>query len=622
MIPGLRTLVAATVLALLTTLTLSPEFIPSAGAQTTTCGAPDLGGRVEVWSTVLTVGVGDAGTTFEKFGYSKTDDYGELSDESFQLDNETVTVTEIFEWLSGLRFSVDKDVSLLPSFESMRLHFCDSAVDFSDGTIITSSKGFHWQSHDYDWSSVTTIHVALSFPSNSEATGHPSIEGGRPVLGRTLTAGRGTIADENGLDNASYSYQWVRIDGANDLNIFLNISDAVGATYTVTSEDVGKSLKVVATFTDDLGYPETPSSNPIGPVGTALTCGAPDLGGRTEVWSATLTVELLALPGGLEGGYGYSIDSDGELSDTSFQINRETVTVTGLRELGGGIILKLDVDPDLLPAFPSLWLHFCDVTLNVNDTIPMVNGVEWPGSGITWESATTIVVALSKPANSPATGTPSITGTPRVGATLTASTADISDDSGKPSVFEYQWVRVNGSNRTNIGAGQRTYRVTDDDEGSHIQVEVKFTDDLDYEEGPLRSASTDIVTEAIARPPGSLRIGTDAGSADERNITSTRIFAQEFSTGSNENGYTLTRMWVSGPKSTGSFHPSSYDISIWSADGSGNPGVQVFAWDIDSAFHEGGGCAVHFSHGSRRSRNQTRSEHDVFHRGQNDRPEY
>ena len=46
---------AATVLALLTTLTLSLGFVPSAGAQTTTCGAPDLGGRVEVWRATLTV---------------------------------------------------------------------------------------------------------------------------------------------------------------------------------------------------------------------------------------------------------------------------------------------------------------------------------------------------------------------------------------------------------------------------------------------------------------------------------------------------------------------------------------------------------------------------------------
>ena len=96
-------------------------------------------------------------------------------------------------------------------------------------------------------------------------------------------------------------------------------------------------------------------------------------------------------------------------------------------------------------------------------------------------------------------------------------------------------------------------------------------------------------TTTTAPPPkGSLLIGTDAGSADHENITSTRIFAQEFSTGSNENGYTLTRMWVSVGRDTGSLRPNAYDISIWSADGSGNPDQQVFAWDVDSAFYGGG----------------------------------
>ena len=112
------------------------------------------------------------------------------------------------------------------------------------------------------------------------------------------------------------------------------------------------------------------------------------------------------------------------------------------------------------------------------------------------------MVALSAPIlpNNLATGTPTITGTPKVGTTLTASTADISDDDGKPSVFEYQWVRVNGSNRTNVGADQRTYTARDTDAGSQIQVEVTFTDDAGNEEGPLRSARTDAVT-ALNAPP-------------------------------------------------------------------------------------------------------------------------
>ena len=72
-------------------------------------------------------------------------------------------------------------------------------------------------------------------------------------------------------------------------------------------------------------------------------------------------------------------------------------------------------------------------------------------------------------------------------------------------MFEYQWVRLNtsnhGSNRTNVGADQRTYTVTDDDAGSQIQVEVTFTDDAGNEEGPLRSARTDVVTTLNAPPP-------------------------------------------------------------------------------------------------------------------------
>ena len=68
-------------------------------------------------------------------------------------------------------------------------------------------------------------------------------------------------------------------------------------------------------------------------------------------------------------------------------------------------------------------------------------------------------------------------------------------------MFEYQWVRVNGSNRTNVGADQRTYTVRDTDAGSQIQVEVTFTDDAGNEEGPLRSVATDIVTALNAPPP-------------------------------------------------------------------------------------------------------------------------
>ena len=501
---------AATVLALLTALTLSLGFVPSAGAQTTTCGTPDLGGRVEVWSAVLTVEALFAGTIAYGYGYIEQPNIsgGELSDESFELDSRTVTVTELRENAGDVGISINVNPSLLPSFTSLRLHFCDSALDFADGRAQTNGLFWRFVDNDqpgtFDWSSTSSIAVALSLPSNSDATGHPSIEGD-PKLRSMLTAGRGTIDDANGLDDADYSYQWIRIDGTNELDI----SDAVDATYTTTSDDVDKLLKVVVTFTDDHGYSETRSSNLIGPV-TALSCSAPSLGQRIEIWSAVLTVEAL-FAGTIVYGYGYIEQpniSGGELSDESFELDSRTVTVTELRENAGDIGISINVNPSLLPSFTSLRLHFCDSALDFADGRAQTNGLFWrfvdndqPGT-FDWSSATTIEVALSAPRspNNPATGTPTITGTPKVGQTLTASTADISDDDGKPSVFEYQWVRVDGSNRTNVGADQRTYTVRDADAGSQIQVEVSFTDDAENEEGPLRSARTDVVTTVNAPP--------------------------------------------------------------------------------------------------------------------------
>ncbi len=43
--------------------------------------------------------------------------------------------------------------------------------------------------------------------------------------------------------------------------------------------------------------------------------------------------------------------------------------------------------------------------------------------------------------NDPATGTPTISGTARVGLTLTASTAGVADVDGRQAAFTYQWKR-------------------------------------------------------------------------------------------------------------------------------------------------------------------------------------
>ena len=62
-----------------------------------------------------------------------------------------------------------------------------------------------------------------------------------------------------------------------------------------------------------------------------------------------------------------------------------------------------------------------------------------------------VVAAPPPPPNAPATGVPTITGTARVGETLTADTTGISDDDGLDNAaFAYQWLaadaEINGAN--------------------------------------------------------------------------------------------------------------------------------------------------------------------------------
>ena len=84
-------------------------------------------------------------------------------------------------------------------------------------------------------------------------------------------------------------------------------------------------------------------------------------------------------------------------------------------------------------------------------------------------------------ANRPATGAPTISGTAQVGQTLAASTTPIDDLDGLPSVFTYQWMRVDAdgtSNPTDIvsNATSTTYTLTESEEGKKVKVEVSFTD--------------------------------------------------------------------------------------------------------------------------------------------------
>ena len=124
-------------------------------------------------------------------------------------------------------------------------------------------------------------------PANAPATGEPTISGTAQV-GDTLTVETSAIDDADGVDNVSYSYQWLADD--------VDIAGATSDTYTLVDTDVGKAVRVKVCFTDDAENVETRTSAPTAAVVLArpgapqrLVVSAHDSGAFDLQWEAPVS---------------------------------------------------------------------------------------------------------------------------------------------------------------------------------------------------------------------------------------------------------------------------------------------------------------------------------------------
>ena len=257
-------------------------------------GAPTISGTAQVGETL----------TADTSGISDTDG----------LDN----VSFAYQWLAD-------DAAILGGTGSTY-----TLVDADEGKTIRVSVSFTDDAGNEEaLSSAGT--VSVSPPPNSPATGAPTITGAAQV-GETLTADTSGIADEDGLESATFAYQWLADDAA--------ILGGTGSTYTLVDADEGKTIRVSVSFTDDASNEETLSSE-----ATTAVLAAPIL----------LTAQFMDTPSSHDGQAAFTFElrfseefslSYRTLRDHAFTVTGGTVTKSQRLEQGSNVRWEISVQPD------------------------------------------------------------------------------------------------------------------------------------------------------------------------------------------------------------------------------------------------------------------------------------
>ncbi len=197
-------------------------------------------------------------------------------------------------------------------------------------------------------------------------------------------------------------------------------------------------------------------------------------------------------------------DTDSGDNLTAVRIDTLPAGANGSLALNGTAVAVAQVIP--VADIPTLvYTPATNVNGDATFTFSVSDGTDFS----TTPATATVTV---NPVNDAPSGLPTITGTPRVGNTLTANTGGITDVDGLTNTtFTYQWLEDGG---TISGATSPTLVLTSANEGTDIEVRVSFTDDAGNDER-LLSAAVNIgaaisETVSIAGPTGNVNEGDDA----------------------------------------------------------------------------------------------------------------
>lgn len=316
-------------------------------------------------------------------------------------------------------------------------------------------------------------------------TGAPAISGTARV-GETLTADIGPIEYDDGVPLPDDpNFQWQRGESGNTPN-WQDIPNAMSRTYTLMQDDVGKRIRVSVTFDDDEVTTATPDPSEAYPATTVRSqspTGRPALSGSFSD-GETMSIDTSAImdPDGMANAPNWMYEywlfpKETDVASLDRTISAANYPMAVLASQNSDTFL---VDGSLANIETYRVLGVVTYTDDLGDTH-------------------TLLTALSRPFNTPASGAPQITGTLRVGRMLTADTASVMDGNGLEA-YTYQW-RVadddTGTGATNAGTNSQHYMPVAEDLNKHLHVTVTFTDSDGYPE-TVESEWTDAVAAALS----------------------------------------------------------------------------------------------------------------------------
>ncbi len=409
---------------------------------------------------------------------------------SATLDHASGRDTVVTVSVSPVGPATASDYSLSPNVETLDLMIpagdtesdgtvtitaVDNAVHAPDKTVTVSATA----ANDAGVTNPQDVTLTITDDDNADPTGAPTIDDTTPMVGETLMADASGVSDPDGPASLTFTWRWIRVSGGTDTPI----PGATAASYTVVDADVGSTLKVEASFTDDGGTSETVES------------------------AATATVEAASLPTVTVAPVSSPVV---ESEDAQFTVTRTGVTT-------GALTVRYNVVETGTMVRSgdkgAQTVDFSGDTASVTVTVPTVfDNLHERNSRVTvtltadaaYELGTdaTARVLVKDDDDSPATGTVTVTGTAREGETLTADTSGIADEDGglDTAAYVYQWVRTpsGGSDADISGATSRTYVPVYADAGATLKVRVTVTDDEGHE-ASFTSAPTSAVA-ALPRP--------------------------------------------------------------------------------------------------------------------------